>query len=58
MKLTRLIMTDPREKFKPNWEGPYLAKKLFSRGAVIISDLEGNEFREPINMDKLKKYFL
>ena len=58
LKLTKPIMTDPRGKFKPNWEGPYLAKKLFSKGAAILSDLEGNEFREPINMDKLKKYFL
>ena len=58
LKLTKPIMTDPRGKFKPNWEGPYLVKKLFSKGAVTLSDLEGNEFREPINLDKLKKYFL
>ena len=58
LKLTRPIMTDPQGKFKPNWEGPYLVKKLFSKGATIISDLEGNEFKEPINLDKLKKYFL
>ena len=58
LKLTRPIMIDPRWKFKPNWEGPYLTKKFFSREAAILSDLEGNEFREPINMDKLKKYFL
>ena len=51
-------MTDPRAKFKQNWEGPYFVKKLFSKGASIISDLEGNEFWEPINLDKLKKYFL
>ena len=51
-------MTDPRGKFKSNWEGSYLAKKLFSKGAAILSDLEVNEFREPITMDKLKKYFL
>ena len=48
-------MTDPRGKFKPNWEGPYLVKKLFSKGAAILSDLKGNEFKEPINLDKLKK---
>ena len=58
LKLTRPIMTNPRVKFKPNWKGPYLAKKLFSKGAAILSDLKGNKFREPINMDKLKKYFL
>ena len=58
LKLTRPIMTDPRGKFKPNWEGPYLVKKLFSKGAAVLSDLERNEFKEPINLDKLKKYFL
>ena len=58
LKLTRPIITDPGGKFKPNWEDPYLAKKLFSKGAAILSDLEGNEFRDSINMDKLKKYFL
>ena len=58
LKLTRPIMTDSRGKFKPNWEGPYLVKKLFSKGVATLSDLEGNEFKEPINLDKLKKYFL
>lgn len=58
LKLTRPIMTDPRGKFNPNWEGPYLVKKLFSKGAAILLDLEENEFREPINLEKLKKYFL
>ena len=58
LKLTKPIMTDPRGKFKPSWEGPYLVKKLFSKGAAILSDLEGNEFKEPINLYKLKKYFL
>ena len=58
LKLTKPIMTDPRGKFKLDWEGPYLVKKLFSKGTAILSDLEGNEFREPINLDKLKKYFL
>ena len=55
LKITRPIMTDPRGKFKPNWKGPYLVRKLFSKGAAILSDMEGNEFRLPINLDKLKK---
>ena len=37
LKLIRPIMTDPRGKFKPSWEGPYLIKKLFSKGAAILS---------------------
>ena len=58
LKLTRPIMTDPRGKFKPNWKGPFLVKKLFSKGATILFDLEENKFRESINFDKLNKYFL
>ena len=58
LKLTKPVMTNLRGKLKPNWKDPYLVKKLFSKGASTLSDLEGNEFREPINLDKLKKYFL
>ncbi|XP_074266101.1 uncharacterized protein LOC141588567 [Silene latifolia] len=29
-----LLPIDPRCKFKPNWAGPYLVKKILSRGAV------------------------
>ena len=58
LKLTKPIMTDPRGKFKPSWKGPYLVNKLFSKGATILSNLEGNEIKEPINLEKLKKYFL
>ena len=58
LKHTKPLLTDPRGKFKPNWEGPYFVKKVFSKGTVILTDLEGNEFRNPINMNKLKNYFL
>ena len=58
LKLSKPIMTDPRGKFKPNWKGPYLIKKLFSKGTAILSDLKGNKFKEPMNLDKLKEYFL
>ena len=51
-------MFDPREKFRPNWEGPYLVKTVLPKGAVRILDLEGNEFTELVNLDCLKKYYL
>ena len=51
-------MFDPRGKFRSNWEGPYLVKIVLPKGAARISDLEGNEFTEPVNMDHLKKYYL
>ena len=42
LKLTRLIVTDPWGKFKQNWKGPYMVKKLFSKRATVLSDLEEN----------------
>ena len=58
LKQSRAIVFDPRGKFRPNWKGPYLVKTVLPKGAVRISDLEGNEFTEPINLDHLKKYYL
>ena len=58
LKQSRAIVFDPRGKFRPNGEGPYLVKIVLPKKAVRISDLEGNEFIEPINLDRLKKYYL
>ena len=48
---------DPRGKFRPNWTGPYIIKAIWSGGAVVLMDLDGLEFSQPINLDKLKKYY-
>ena len=58
LKQSRAIVFDPRGKFRPNWEGPYLVKTVLPKGAARISDLEWNEFIEPVNLDHLKKYYL
>ena len=58
LKHMRLLLTDRRGKFKPNWEGPYLVKKIFSTSAAVLFNLGGNEFKNHINLNKLKKYFL
>ena len=51
-------MFDPIGKFRPNWEGPYLVKTVLPNGVARISDRKGNEFIEPVNLDRLKKYYL
>ena len=58
LKQLRAIVFNPRCKFRPNWEGPYLVRTILPKGATKISDLEGNEFTEPVNLDRLKKYYL
>ena len=46
---------DPRGKWSPNWEGPYVVKKAFSRGALILIEMDEKEFLGPINADIVKK---
>ena len=58
LKQSRVIVLDPRGKFRPNWEGPYLVKVVLPKGAAKILNLEENEFTETVNLDHLKKYYL
>ncbi|KAL9226186.1 hypothetical protein vseg_002027 [Gypsophila vaccaria] len=51
------LPVDPRGKFKPNWVGPYIVKEIFSGGAGKITNLDGQEFNLPTNLDQLKKYY-
>ena len=48
---------DPREKWSPNWERSYVVKKAFSRGALILAEMDEKEFSNPINADIVKKYY-
>ena len=57
LKELRAPIFDPRGKFKPNWVGPYIVKTILSGGAAYLTDLDGIEFKEPIYLDRLKKYY-
>ncbi|EOX94716.1 RNA-directed DNA polymerase (Reverse transcriptase), Ribonuclease H [Theobroma cacao] len=48
---------DLRGKWTPNWEGPFVVKKAFSGGALILAEMDGREFSNPVNADAVKKYF-
>ena len=48
---------DPRGKWSPNWEGPYVVKNAFLGGALILTEMDGKEFLGPINADIVKKYY-
>ena len=48
---------DPLGKWSPNWEGPYIAKKAFSRGDLILAEMDRKNFSSPINTDIVKKYY-
>ena len=42
LKVIRGLIRDPKEKFKPNWSGPYFIRELTSEGAAWLMDLDGN----------------
>ena len=48
---------DSRGKWTPNFEGPYIVKKSFSGGALILKTMDGEECPHPMNTDAVKKYF-
>ena len=49
--------TDSRGKWTPNFEGPYVIKKAFSGGALILETTDGEDSPRPLNADVIKKYF-
>ena len=50
-------MSDHRGKFALTYEGPYVVKKTFFRGALILVDMDGNDFDIPTNFDAVMQYF-
>uniref|UniRef100_A0A2N9HQG1 RNase H type-1 domain-containing protein n=1 Tax=Fagus sylvatica TaxID=28930 RepID=A0A2N9HQG1_FAGSY len=56
LKKRNTALSDSRGKFAPSYEGPYVVKKAFSGGAIILADMDGEEFRSPINSDSVIKY--
>ena len=48
---------NPRGKWTPNWQGSSVVKKAFSRGALILTEMDGDELSSPINFDVVKKNY-
>ncbi len=46
-----------RGKWSPTYEGPYVVKKAFSGGALILTRMDGEEFPRPLNADAVKRYY-
>ena len=57
LKVLRGLINDPRGKFRTNWSGPYVIRDLTQEGAAWLTDLDGNKFTEPVNVDQLKRFY-
>ncbi|RVW70424.1 hypothetical protein CK203_056725 [Vitis vinifera] len=57
LRILRGLVGDPRGKFRSSWSRPYVIRELTSEGVAWLTDLDGNQFSEPLNVDQLKKYY-
>ncbi|GKU94990.1 hypothetical protein SLEP1_g8408 [Rubroshorea leprosula] len=48
---------DPRGKFTPNYEGPYVIKQAFSKGALLLRYLDGIDYHHLVNANAVKMYY-
>ncbi len=57
LKKVLLNQNDVRGKWSPTYEGPYVVKRAFSNGALILTHMDGKEFPRPVNADSVKRYY-
>ena len=57
LKVLRGLINDLRGKFRPNWSGTYVILNLTQEGAAWLTDLDENQFTEPVNVDQLKRFY-
>ena len=48
---------DPRGKWTPTYEGPFVIKNIFSGGAMILTTMDGDDLPHPVNADIVKRYY-
>jgi len=49
---------DSRGKWAPNYEGPYVVKRLFSGGALVLAEMDNPNCQIIVNSDSVKKYYV
>ena len=52
-----LLQGEPRGKWTPTYEGPFVIKNIFSGGAMILTTMDGEDLPHPVNTDIVKRYY-
>ncbi|XP_049358626.1 uncharacterized protein LOC125823279 [Solanum verrucosum] len=58
LKRIFLHQDEYKGKFAPNWQGPYMVRKVLSGGALVLSEIYGIEWLKPINLNVVKRYYV
>jgi len=54
LKKVSQAQKDHRGKWALNYEGPFIMKKAFSRGALVLASMDDEEYPLPVNSDIVK----
>ena len=57
LKKVSQALKDNRGKWAPNYEGPFIVKKAFSGGALVLTNMDDEELPSPVNADVVKRYY-
>ena len=57
LKKVSQAQKDHRGKWAPNYEGPFVVKKAFSGGALLLTNMDDEELPPPMNSNIVKQYF-
>ena len=57
LKKVSQTLKDNRGKWAPNYKGPFVVKKAFFRGALVLANMDDEELPSPVNSDVVKQYY-
>ena len=57
LKKVSQALKDNRGKWTPNYDGPFVVKKAFSGGALVLANMDDEELPSPVNSDVVKRYY-
>ena len=52
------MQDEAKGKIFPNWQGPFVVQKVLPGGALVLAEMDGQTFPQPINSDMCKKFFI
>ena len=57
--IKRIILPqgDPRGKWTPTYEWPFVVKKVFLGSAIIFTTMDSEDLPHPVNADIVKRYY-
>ena len=57
IKCIILPQGDPRGKWTPIYEGPFVIQNILSSGEMILTTMDGDDLPHPVNADIVKRYY-